>query len=162
MARSAVCMCALWVASFSACAHAQDRNVSQRSQVVLIARLPDAFGVNPQDAGASSGGTQPETTSTGISTAIALHAVAQLIPGTNATTACFVQGRFKGKASAASRTGGLGSERNVPSTIGVALSCDGSFQNLPGRLDSIAIEARGHASGKRRTTKRVDVIFYIF
>lgn len=158
MARSAVCMCALWVASFSACAHAQDRNVSQRSQVVLIARLPDAFGVNPQDAGASSGGTQPETTSTGI----ALHAVAQLIPGTNATTACFVQGRFQGRASAASRTGGLGSERNVPSTVGVALSCDGSFQNLPGRLDSIAIEARGHASGKRRATKRIDVIFSIF
>lgn len=150
-------MLALWIAGFSACAYAQDRSVSQRSQVVLIARLPDTFAVNSQDA-ASLTGTQQR----GPSAEVTLRAVGHLTTGTSATTACFVRTVGSITSSAVSRTRSLSSVRSVSSSAaGGGPACDGIFRILKGPADLIAIETQDPTSTDRRTPGRLDVIFSI-
>lgn len=158
MARWGICMCALWMVGCSACAYAQSGSASQRTQVVLIARLPDTFGVNSKDAIVSATST-PQGES---SAAITLHAVGQLISGTSATTACFVRNSGQAKVPAVSPTLRLSSERNVPDTPVVESSCNGSFRLLAGPADSIAIETQDLRRADAATHDRLDVFFSIF
>lgn len=153
--RWAVCMWAFWMAGFPACAYAQDRSASRHSQVVLIARLPDTFGVNSQNATASVAATGLG----GSWVTIALHSVGQLIPGTNATTACSVSAPGQPTPLAISRTR-LQPELNVRNELAAESGCDGIFRILNGPADLISVETRDvrHAASG---TPRVDVIFSI-
>lgn len=157
MARRVVFTGAVWIAVFSACAFAQDRSVPQRTQVVLIARLPDTFAVNSRDALASVTTTQPGASSDGIT----LHASGQLIPGTSATTACFVRTLGQTMASEAFSIGDVTSEGKLLRTAGVQPPCDGRFRTLKEPADSIAIKTQALENGDRSTAGRLDVIFSI-
>lgn len=154
--RWAVCMWVLWMAGFSACAYAQDRSASRHSQVVLIARLPDTFAVNSQDATASVAATGLG----GYWVTIALHSVGQLIPGTNATTACSVSAPGQPTPLAISRTR-LQPELNVRNTLAVESGCDGIFRILNGPTDLTPIETPDTRHAASGTLERVDVIFSI-
>lgn len=156
--RRAVCIGVLWVAAFSGCDYAQDRSTSRRSQVVLIARLPDTFAVNPPQVGRSADLMLASARPAGIE----LGTVGQLIPGTDAATACVTSSRGRSLAFAVSQEPKRRSLGREPSAVGIKSECDGSFQLLRGATDSIAIEAPSSKGGDRDATRRVDVIFSIF
>lgn len=98
---------------------------SRSGQVVLVARMPDAFSVHLPEATQETGqGTEP------LSTSAAFQTVEHLIPGTTVTSSCLIatpQGRHVVLADA---------DSPITAREGVADStCDSIFRdNLPERI----------------------------
>ncbi len=156
----------IWIVAFPSCANAQRQAVSRSSQVVLIARLPDAFTVQSQDVARAITPTAPSHASPTLPAAVEIRAIGRLIPGTSVATACLAsvprETRLETRDSAFLPPRMLlGPDRKAFSAAGRISACDGSFRNFPGSPQLIAIEARRQTSSDGRTARRVDIVFSI-